>query len=219
MTRPVKRSYDASGRQAGAQQRRRRILDAATELFVARGYEGTTMSAIADRAGVALDTVYTAVGTKSVVLNMLVELALSGGDEPIEAEQRDYVKAIRAEPSARRKLELYAAAVRAIHERLGPIFLVLDTASKSDPQLAEVWHTIAERRAANMKRFALELAATGELRDDVDPDVAADVLWAFNAAEFYDLLVHRRGWTPEQFERWLGDAWPRLLLAGPAQDL
>lgn len=213
MTRPVKRNYDAGGRRALAQQRRRRILDAATALFGEHGYQGTTMSAIAERAGVALDTVYAAVGAKPVLLTTLVELALSGADEPIEAEQREYVQAIHAAPSARHKLEIYAAAVRAIHGRLGPIFLVLDVASRSDPQIAAMWQGIADRRAANMRRFAAELVATGELRDDLDVDLVADVLWATNAAEFHDLLVRRRGWPPEQFERWLSDAWQRLLLA------
>ncbi len=63
-----------------------------------------------------------------------------------------------------------------------------------------------------MRRFATELAATGQLRSDVDIDEAADVIWATNAPELYVLLVEERGWSPEKFEAWLARAWITLLL-------
>ena len=34
-----------------------------------------------------------------------------------------------------------------------------------------------------------------------------------NSAEYWDLLVRERSWTPDEFARWLTDAWTRLLLA------
>jgi hypothetical protein len=33
-----------------------------------------------------------------------------------------------------------------------------------------------------------------------------------NAAEYWVLLVHQRGWSAERFGRWLADAWIRSLL-------
>ncbi len=38
-----------------------------------------------------------------------------------------------------------------------------------------------------------------------------------NAAEYYILLVHDRGWSPQRFGQWLAEAWRRLLLnpSGP----
>jgi hypothetical protein len=33
-----------------------------------------------------------------------------------------------------------------------------------------------------------------------------------NAAEYWDLLVGRRGWTPDRFAGWLTDAWSRVFL-------
>ncbi len=44
-------------------------------------------------------------------------------------------------------------------------------------------------------------------------DEAADIVWATNAPELYQLLVGQRGWTPEQYEGFLADTWRRLLLA------
>ena len=75
-----------------------------------------------------------------------------------------------------------------------------------------LWRQIADRRAANMRRFAADLAAVASLR--VDPGDAADIIWATNAPELYQLLVSQRGWSPERYERFLADTWRRLLLAG-----
>ncbi|HLL08123.1 MAG TPA: hypothetical protein VK393_05640, partial [Nocardioidaceae bacterium] len=70
----------------------------------------------------------------------------------------------------------------------------------------------AERRARNMRLFAQDLVATGDLRPDLDVDEIADVVWSMNSAEFYHLLVHERGWSPQRFGQWLADAWCSLFL-------
>ncbi|WP_433228706.1 TetR/AcrR family transcriptional regulator [Actinomadura formosensis] len=211
MASQVKRRYDASGRRQAAQANRRAILDAARELFTTRGYAATTMSDIAERAGVALDTVYAAVGRKPAVFLELVETALSGTDQVVPARQREYVRAIRAEPDARHKLEIYARAIGDIHGRLAPLLRVAQTATH--PEVREVWQNIARRRAANMRELAQELAATGQLRPELGLDEIADIIWATNSPEFHCLLVEDRGWSPERFTTWLADTWHRLLLA------
>ena len=169
------------------------------------------MPAISGEAGVALDTIYAVIGPKPVLFRHLIELAISGQDHPVPAEERDYVRAIRAEPDSRRKLALYAHAVCMIQARLAPLFLVLREAARAEPELAALWGEISQRRAANMRLFAADLAAEG-LRDGMTVDEAADIVWATNAPEFYLLLVEERGWDPERFEQWLADAWSRLLL-------
>jgi AcrR family transcriptional regulator len=172
------------------------------------------MADIAREAGIALDTIYASVGTKQVLFRALIELAISGTERAVPAEERSYVRAIRAEPDARRKLALYARALRPIHERLAPLTRVLKEAAALDEEHAKVWKSIANRRASNMRLFAAELAATGQLRREIALDEAADVIWATSAPEFYLLLVEERGWSPEKFEAWLARAWVRLLVRG-----
>jgi hypothetical protein len=46
-----------------------------------------------------------------------------------------------------------------------------------------------------------------------DPGHAAEIVWATNAAEMYQLLVRQRGWSPQRYQRYLADTWRRLLLA------
>jgi AcrR family transcriptional regulator len=214
VTEPVKtrRRYDATRRAATAAATRRAVLAAARELFVRQGYRATTVGQIARRAGVAVDTVYAAVGRKPALLRELVETAISGGDRPVPALQREYVRRIRAAATAREKIEIYAASVAEIQQRMAPIFLALRDAAATDPDCAALWSEIAERRARNMREFAADLRATGSVRGELSDDEVADVVWSMNATEYWLLLVVERGWTPERFGRWLADAWRRLLL-------
>jgi len=208
---PVKRRYDATRRRQAAARTRAAILDAARQLFTERGYAATPMTAIADRAGVALDTVYASVGRKPELARLLIETAISGTDQAIPAEQRDYVRAIRAAPDADTKIAAFAAAVAAIAPRLAVVLGIIQQATPAEPDLAALWTQIAERRAANMRLFVADLATVAPLR--IDPDQAADIVWATNAAEMYQLLVGQRGWSPQRYERFLADTWRRLLLA------
>ncbi len=207
----VKRRYDAGKRREAAARTRQAILDAAMDLFTVHGYTATPMTAIAGRAGVALDTVYAAVGRKSELARLLIETAISGTSQAIPAEGRDYVQAIRAAADAETKIAIYASAMRAIAGRLAPVLSIIQQAAPAEPALATLWRQITERRAANMQLFVADLAEAGPLR--VDPGDAADIIWATNAPELYQLLVSQRGWSPERYEHFLADTWRQLLLA------
>ena len=207
-----KRVYDSSSRKEAARLTRESILDAAQRLFLDKGYAATTMPAIAQAAGVALDTVYATVGKKPALFRLLIEMAISGTNSEVPAEQREYVRAIRAETDPAMKLRIYAAALRSIQQRLAPFFRVLQGAAPLDSDLAALWKNISERRAKNMRLLAADLAATGPLRPHLSITRAADIIWSMNSPEFYLLLVEQRGWSPKEFEDWLVAAWIRLLL-------
>ncbi|EON34276.1 putative transcriptional regulator, TetR family protein [Gordonia terrae C-6] len=209
------RRYDTSRRRAAAAQTRSRILDTARGLFLSQGYAATTVAAIARGAAVSPDTVYTVVGRKPAVFRELIELALSGTDQPVPGAQRDYVARMLAEDDARRKLAIYAHAVTAIQGRLAPLFLVLRDAAALDTDLRDLWEEITERRAENMRRLAADLASTGATRTDLTVEEIADIVWTMNSSEYYSMLVTDRGWTPDRFSNWLHDAWCRLLLSDP----
>jgi AcrR family transcriptional regulator len=209
---PTKRPYDSTQRDASSAATRGRILAAARDSIVGSGYRKATVAEIARKAGVNVDTVYALVGRKPVILRELIEGAISGRDEAVEAEERDYVVAVRAEPDPRRKLAIYASALRSIHARLAPLVLALRDAATTEPEATAVWKMISDRRAANMRKLAQDLRDAGGLRDDLTIREAADVLWATNSPELYTLLVVERGWSPPHYERWLTDSWCRLLL-------
>ncbi|MDP9020251.1 MAG: TetR/AcrR family transcriptional regulator [Actinomycetota bacterium] len=209
------RPYDNAGRRTQSEATRQRILEAARQLMIERGYRATTVAEIARRGGVHVDTVYELAGRKPMLLRELIEQALSGTGGAVVAEERGYVKAIRAEPDPARKLAIYAGAVREIQARMAPLLLALRDASATEPEAEQVWREISDRRAANMRKLAGDLEDAGGLRAGLSIDEAADVIWATNSSELYVLLTVERGWPPERYERWLADTWCRLLLPDP----
>ncbi len=206
------RVYDNAARQAQSAETRQRVLDAAHQLIVERGYRKTTVADIALEAGVHIDTVYALVGRKPVLLRELIEQAVSGTDRAVTPEERNYVKTILAEPDPARKLAIYARAVRHIQTRMAPLFLALRDASATEPEAGVVWREISDRRAKNMRDLVRNLKAADGLRDDLSIDEAADTIWATNSSELYVLLTVERGWSADRYERWLADTWCRLLL-------
>jgi AcrR family transcriptional regulator len=206
------RSYNDARRQAQSAATRQRIVDAGRELMLERGYRATTIAAVAAKAGVNADTVYELVGRKPMLLRELIEQALSGTDHPVVAEEREHIKAIRAEPDPATKLALYARATRQTHARMAPLFLALRDAASTEPEANEVWQEISNRRAANMRKFVTDIRDAGGLRSDLSISDAADTVWATNSPELFVLLTIERGWSPTRYERWLADSWRRLLL-------
>ena len=206
--------YHSPRRAEQALATRHAVLEAARDLFVRKGYLPTTVADIARAARVAVDTVYATVGRKPALLREVLETAISGQDQAVPAEQRDYVARVRAAPTARGKIEAYVGGLVELQPRLAPVYLALrDAATAGDRDSAALWREISERRATNMRLFAADLRSTGELRPDLSDDDVADLVWSMNGPEYWTLLVGDRGWTPEQFGERLVDAWTRLLLA------
>ncbi|MDQ3628370.1 MAG: TetR/AcrR family transcriptional regulator, partial [Actinomycetota bacterium] len=151
------RVYDNAARQTQSAETRQRVLNAAHQLIAERGYRKTTVADIALEAGVHIDTVYALVGRKPVLLRELIEQAVSGTDRAVTPEERNYVKAILAEPDPARKLAIYARAVRHIQARMAPLFLALRDASATEPEAGVVWREISDRRAKNMRDLVRNL--------------------------------------------------------------
>lgn len=214
MTDQVKRSYRSAQREQQAAATQAAILRAAREQFVAKGYAGTAVAEIAAAAGVNTDTVYSAVGRKPQLMLAVIDMTLAGTDRPVEAEQRDYVQAIRAADGARAKLETYAQALARLMPQVAPLFRALGEAALSDPDCAALDETIAARRAANMRLLAEDLRSTGELRPDLSDDEVADLIWTTNAPQFFE-LTRARGWSPATYAARLTDLWTRVLLDEP----
>ena len=211
---PVKkRTYDSSRRRAAAEATRTAVLVAARELFTTRGYAATPVADIAGAAGVSVDTVYAVVGRKPELLLAVHDMELAESDAPLAAEERGYVRDVRAAGTAREKIALYATALGRVLPRTVPLLEALRVAGQSDPACREVYEAIAERRAANMRLLAADLRATGELRDDLDDDTVADLVWSMNAPDYFQLL-RSRGYSPERYAELVRDVWTRTLLDG-----
>jgi AcrR family transcriptional regulator len=71
-----RRSYNSSGRRSQAQRTRADVIQNARDLFIEHGYTGTTMAAVAARAGVSVETIYKSIGNKPAVLKAVLDGAM-----------------------------------------------------------------------------------------------------------------------------------------------
>jgi AcrR family transcriptional regulator len=212
MSDPVKRHYASTLRADQARATRRAIVDAAALLFVDRGYGATTVDAIAEAARVSRKTVFTSVGGKVEALKLAVDYAIVGDDEPIPLMERPEIQRQKQEPDARRLLRAFATVHRGVAERVARLVKVAEAAAGTDPALRELAEQGAAQRRRGMGVLAGQLAERQALPTDLTIDEAADILWLFNDPLTYHRLVIERGWPPDRYERWLGDALAALLI-------
>lgn len=207
-----RRRYNSSRRQEQARLTRRAILSAAQELFLERGYPGTTVGAIAEQAGVSAETIYKAFRNKAGLVKALFDVAIVGDDEPVPMLERGRVQRMRAEPNPRKKLLLYGKHLSEAGPRAGKIQLLIRTATAVDPEVATVWHQMIKERLIGMTALAQDLDEGKHLRAGISIEDARDILWTYNSVEIYDLLVLQRGWTAERYGRWVAEALIAALL-------
>ena len=197
---------------------RRRVLEIALELFLADGYLGTTIDAVARRAGVSTQTVYNAVGGKPALLRAVYDISLAGDDEPVPIAERPAFQAMLAETDGRRCLARYATLSRELWERAGPLVArLLSQAAAGDADLRAFADTAERQRATGTAMVARHVAERFGLRPGLTVQEAGDVLWTLTAPEVLQRLVARRGWSLDRAEAWLADAMADTLLGpGPS---
>jgi AcrR family transcriptional regulator len=201
-------------RQEQAQLTRRRVMDAAHALLLDGGYAGTTITAIAAQAGVAVPTVYKAFGSKPALVKQVYDRLLVGDDMAVPLGDRDAANRLFAERDPWRIVALYSELVTGVATRTGPLLAVLLGAQSTDPQLDQFVDTIERERREGNERFAAHLALTGGLAVMVAR--AVDLLWLYTAPDVHHRLVTQRGWRPEEFTAWLTETLHHQLLGGSA---
>jgi AcrR family transcriptional regulator len=206
------RPYDASNRQRQAAETRRRIFEAAQELFTRDGYVTTTIAAIAEHAGVAVQTVYASTKSKRDILKGILDLAISGDDEQVPVQASSRWHEIEAEPDPRTKLRRLARLHREICVRQVPAFAIMADAAGSDPEIRTLMHDMANQRYQDHQRLAKTLHQTGHTRPGLSSRRAADVIWALANERTYLALVRDRRWSPQEYEDWLADQLLAALL-------
>ncbi|MEV0088270.1 helix-turn-helix domain-containing protein [Saccharopolyspora sp. NPDC050642] len=199
-------SVNKGGKRAEkARQTRLRMLQAAGELFVERGYGATPLQDIADRAGVAVQTIYFTFRNKRNLLKEVVDTAIAGDDEPIATMDRPWFREALEADTAEAQLRAHVAGTRQIMERVAAITEVLRIAAATEPEVTELWPQGPDPRYTVQAAAAEALVAKQGARADVSAEQAADVLFGLLSPELYLLVVRDRGWKPEQWEQWVSE--------------
>jgi AcrR family transcriptional regulator len=209
----TKRPYDATSRRERAaderQETRRKVLAAARRLFVEKGYTATTVSAIAKEAGVALQSIYKAGGSKAELMHHVIDIAVGGDDEDVLVQDRPGFAVMAAEPDPAAKVRILASMICDIQERLAPLNRANAEAAAVDAAAADYW------RNAHLLRLETFGAAVRMLPEDRlrgTYEGATSTAWAIGSTEVYRLMTDVRGLDQEQVRAWLAETLVAALL-------
>lgn len=199
----VKRSYDNSRREAQARETRRRILDAAKGLFIEYGYPATTLDEIAQAADTSLPTLYRVFSSKRVLLKTVLDVSFGGDDQPVAFQDRPEVRAARAESDPMAMVRVFARIGREFMERSSGIMYVLATAAQVDADAGELLESIRRQRYTGQSRIVDAIAKLGALDPGLEVADAVDMAYVALSPDVHRVLTVERGWTADQYERWL----------------
>lgn len=206
------------------------MLRAAYELFCAGGYVGTTMRAIAKRAGVAVQTLYFTFNTKSAILEEAfgaavigferwdprVEDVVSAGPPRDMLELHPWYPEFREAPTAAGALAVFVDASLPILERVGPLIVAMTAAAGVDPDVMTAAQVAEQRRIDGYRVVVEELATRAGWRGGMSSQRATDVMLAILSAETYTFLTSRQGWSQDACRAWFLDVLCHQLFEPPA---
>lgn len=204
VTKPGTSTY----RQMQAQMTRDRIVAAARQLMAERGWAGATIDAIAEQAGVATQTVYTAFGNKRSIVDAMRQTMLRDSKIP------ELMSQAAAEPDPTRRLELWAKLIRQQMETSYDVIAIHRQAARADPEFAAEYRKVLDNRANTFAEFIRGIRSG--LGPGLDAPTAADLLWALSNEELYRELVAERGWSHDRYEGWLARTLVAQLIESPA---
>ena len=211
MNRKAVRPYRSSVRRRQAEDTRNRILQAARQVLERRGYAGATMEEIAGEAGVAVQTVYAAFGSKTGIVLELIDGATFG------PEYEKLVEQALAAKKAEQRLRLAARIARSIYDAQSPILDLLQGASVVAPAVAKLQKEREHTRYERQESVISFLNQAGRLKDGLSTDSARDILWTLTGREPYRMLVRERGWSSDEYETWVAEMLIAALLRYPAR--
>jgi AcrR family transcriptional regulator len=176
---------------------RNRILEVAAEEFAAHGYAGTTVTRLAAAAGVSVQTLYLAWGSKRALLRGYMESVIAGDlGSPEHAAQRFTGLA------PKERIAELAALVTAVAERAATGWRLYRDAAAVDAEIAADWHQLQMLRHGLFSRILGDMPA-GALADGLTTASAVDTAWTIASPESYDLLVRRLGYPLPEFRVWM----------------
>jgi AcrR family transcriptional regulator len=207
-----RRPYRSQVREERARRTRRKVLDAATEVFVARGYAGTTVRSVALAAGVSVATVELAFGTKAALLKAAIDVAIAGDDEPVPVLERSWAATAAAATSAEELLAVTAEVLAEAQERSAGLVVAAFEGAGADPDLAALVDQLVAQREGTAEWIVARLAALRDLRAGLTREDAVETVWLLMDSAVFVRLTRHRGWTRQRYRDWVATGIRTLLL-------
>lgn len=201
-----KRAYNSKSRQVQAQKTKDCIITAAKKLFESKGFDKVTIEQIAHHAEVSAPSIYSLFQSKVGILRALMDSALP--PEHFEA----LIREAKDEKSPAKHLKISARMARQIYDAEKVQLGSLPNASILDPTFKQLEIERETRRHKRQEESVKMLAKEKALAKGLTTSKARDVLWAFTGRDLYRMLVIERGWTSDEYEKWLAQVLEKTLL-------
>ena len=207
-----KRQYVSDLRTQAADVTKGRVLNAAKTLFVRHGIDKVSIAQIAERAGVAVSTVYALYKSKEGILRGLMSAALFGSRfQEAQAKLAGVTDPVRL-------VMLTAHVARAIYEAESSELGLMRGASAFSPALRKLEQEFEKLRFDMQEERIRLLFSHSKQRRGLGLDEARRILWMYTSRDVYRMLVHEGGWTPDQYQQWLSDTLVNALVRGGPDD-
>jgi AcrR family transcriptional regulator len=181
------------------------MVRAAYELFTERGYQATTMGEIADRAGVAVQTLHFTFGTKAVLLQNTYDYAVIGQGERLPPEKQPWYAEFLASTRLPDALEILVDNVGAVLARTAPLDDFVRSAAH-EPQAARIRSHAEMMRRQAWTAMVEQLASRFALTNGLDTKHAVDILMLLMSPTSYQTFVGEYEWTPAEWRGWCASA-------------
>ncbi len=155
------------------------------------------------RVSQAPTTVYRLFSSKLGILKAMLDVSIGGDDEAVAMADRPQVRALFSAVDPQGQVAAFAALLRQVMARVGPVHRILADAARSDQDAASLLTEIARQRHEGQQGIARSLDRSGALRPGLKERDAADIIHALASPEVYGLLVTDRAWSRERYENWL----------------
>src|SRR3984885_5576954 len=208
------RGYHSPGRQMRARQTRARIIAAAAQRFLERGYAGTTMRAVALDAGVALPTVELVFRTKAGLLKAVIDVAIAGDDEQEAMLERQWAARAESIVGPADFVAAFARVMAGSAERAAGLAAAALEGARTDDDIAAVAAQLKSQREVMAAWLVDGIMRRSALRGGTSRADAVDTVWTLMDPVIFCRLTGDRHWTTARFERWFTDSVNRLLLPG-----
>jgi AcrR family transcriptional regulator len=205
----ARRSYHSPLRADQAQQTRRKVLQSAKRLFLAKGYAGTTVAAVADDAGVSPETIYLSLGGKRGLLEGVMDIT---GPHETAADDEAWWTMVAGLPTPGERLAKMVEYSCRILKRTQPIHAIIRGAADKEAFASELGRRLLDDRRANQTARIRRFLA-GDLRAGLSVPDAGDRYCALTSPELYHLLAVELGWSADRHRRWVAEMLAADLLA------
>lgn len=192
------RRYRSDLRRRQASETRRRVVEAALDLFGRRGFPATTFSEVAGQAGVSVQTVQKH-GPKTALLRAAVELAAFGVEGETDLFDTDLGRALLEKDDPDTLAEAVGESMLAINGPTAAVWTAFVGVAYGDPELRSFHLEFLELVRGQVHRFLEYVDSRGWLRTDVAFDLLVESFCVVTSVESYTRFVLLDARPPQEY--------------------